>query len=96
MDKGKIEQATVMLNNASYLSLSKMMGKKVTDIVGYVSPQYGDDPSFILCRVMFEDGSQAAVEGEHDCPYLTEGYGDKPSGFTDELLADYYEEDPED
>lgn len=67
------------------LSLSSVLGKKVTDIQGYISMEFGD-PVFSISKIIFEDNSSMSVEGEHDMAYLC--YDDHVSGFTDEdLLA---------
>ncbi len=55
------------------LSLSKLMGKEVTDVLGYVDNEFGDDPEdlvFNITNIQFKDGSTADVGGEHDLPYL--------------------------
>jgi len=51
-----------------YLSLSKLTGKKIKDIGGYITNEFGE-PTFKLCFIEFEDGSQLGCEGEHDMPY---------------------------
>ena len=69
-------------------SLSAIKGKKITDIVGYVTAEYGDDTLvFKLTRILFEDGSHEDVEGEHDFPYI-------PSeARTQTLFEPYYKPD---
>ena len=47
------------------LSLAKIMGKEVVDIVGYISTEFGD-PVFKIGYVAFKDGSTTYAEGEHD------------------------------
>jgi len=54
-----------------YLSYQKLSGKKIKDIVGYVSTELGD-VAFKLSKVIFEDGTEQYVEGEHDFPYMTD------------------------
>lgn len=56
--------------HAFYLSLTAVAGKKIKDIQGYITHEFGD-PTFQLCNIIFEDGSEMGCEGEHDLPYLT-------------------------
>jgi hypothetical protein len=51
-------------------SLSKLVGKKVVDVVGYPSDPFGDTPLFKIVEIIFEDETAVSVEGEHDVPYL--------------------------
>lgn len=51
------------------LSLEKITKVRIKDIHGYVSYGFGD-PTFKLTRIIFEDGSELDVEGEHDMPYV--------------------------
>ncbi len=53
------------------LSYSKISGKKVKDIIGYVSTEYAE-PTFKICQIIFDDGTEQYVEGEHDFPYLVD------------------------
>ena len=69
------------------LSLTKVAGKKIVDIHGYVSAEYGaDTPVFVCTKVVFSDGSSNFLEGEHDMAYL-------PDSFDLEELVDEDEED---
>jgi hypothetical protein len=77
------------------LSLTTMLGKKVKDITGHVSQEFGDR-TFKLCNLILDDGTTLRFEGEHDHPYLTEGYGDNPGEISDELLAAYDEDEEDD
>ena len=52
-----------------HLSFNKISKKKIKDMIGYVSTEYGD-PTFQISYILFEDGSKQYVEGEHDFPYL--------------------------
>lgn len=78
------------------LSLSAISGKKVKDITGYVSDELME-PTFKLCGVIFEDGSEMGVEGEHDFPYITvyERTNPQPE-FVKNVDAIDREENPED
>lgn len=64
-------------------SLSLLIGKEVKDVYGYIS-DIGGGATFKLARIVFEDGTQLAVEGEHDFPYLTDW--DKQPNFNEETL----------
>jgi hypothetical protein len=49
--------------------LTAVARRKVAEVAGYVSNEFGD-PVFQLTRVIFDDGTSMDVEGEHDCPYI--------------------------
>ena len=49
--------------------LSELLGKRVTEIEGYLSSEFGD-PVFKIVQIVFEDGSKLWAEGEHDMPYI--------------------------
>jgi hypothetical protein len=51
------------------ISLVKLTGKPIKDIVGRISNEWGST-FFQVFKVVFEDGSILFMEGEHDCPYL--------------------------
>lgn len=75
-----------------YLSLGKLAGKKIKDIGGYITGEF-DDPTFKLCFIEFEDGSQLGCEGEHDMPYVVT-YAKWPMPeFETNIEAAYNEED---
>ena len=76
-----------LVDGSDYLlSYSKMTGKKVRDIEGYVTDEFGDC-TFKLCTIVFEDGSSQSVEGEHDLPYLID-YDDKIIKLMDRLYKE--------
>ena len=52
-------------------SLTRVVGKRIVDVVGYVSDEFGD-PTFKITGILLEDGTILAVEGEHDFPYIAE------------------------
>lgn len=58
-----------ILNKDKQVSLVKLSGKKVVDITGYISNEFGH-PSFLISQIVFEDGSHEFVGGEHDFPYI--------------------------
>ena len=55
------------------LDLAKVMGKDLLRIEGRISSEFGD-PAFVLCRIVFTDGTVLHCEGEHDLPYVTAPY----------------------
>lgn len=78
------------------ISLAKLTSKKVADIHGYISMEFGE-PTIKITKAIMEDGSNFHFEGEHDFPYLTCGYGEKANEIDDdELQAIYDEENPDD
>lgn len=55
------------------IGLTKMVGKKVKEVHGYISIEFGE-PTFKMTKIEFDDGSFVGCEGEHDFPYLV-NYG---------------------
>lgn len=49
--------------------LTKILGKKVKEINGYISSDYGE-PTFKITSVVLDDDTCIDCEGEHDLPYL--------------------------
>lgn len=72
-------------------SLSALIGKKVVDVRGYIADELGGGLTWKLTSITFEDGTFLMVEGEHDFPYLVEGFVKQPN-FDDETLERIYEE----
>ena len=82
-----------MTKDGDYISLVKVVGKKITDITGYITKEFGE-PTFQLFAIEFEDGTDLWVEGEHDMPYVYE-YGSKtPKGFN-ENIEEIWKTDPD-
>lgn len=52
------------------ISLSKLVGKKIVDVIGYPADPFGGTPLFKIRRIVFEDETTVTVEGEHDVPYI--------------------------
>jgi hypothetical protein len=78
------------------LSVKKLAGKEIKDIVGYLGYEFGF-ASFKLCQIVFEDGTELGVGGEHDFPYIEQPYPDSsPPNFDEETLERLYNEDNED
>lgn len=54
-----------------YLSLSKVYGKKVKDLVGFISTPFDEDTYiFKISKVVFEDGTDEWLDGEHECAFI--------------------------
>jgi hypothetical protein len=50
-----------LYGDSDYLqSFTKINGKKVKDIVGYISNEF-DEATFKICRIIFEDNSEQGV-----------------------------------
>ena len=82
----------VLVDGSTYeISLTKLMGSPVADVIGYISAEFGD-PCFKMTAVVLADGRKFYTEGEHDLPYLTDG----PAGakFDEEQLEALYKEMP--
>ena len=83
---------TIRADDSDYrISLSKLIGKEVQDVVGYLSQEFGD-VSFKLTKIVLADGSEMGVGGEHDHPYLVSYGEDDQPNFDDETLEALYEE----
>ena len=71
MTAPKYEDVRIEASKYSNISLCKLTGKKIADIHGYLSNEFGS-PTFKVSVIVFEDGANAFVEGEHDFPYLAD------------------------
>lgn len=76
--------------NSSLISLEKLTGKRITDLYGTLSKEFGDEPIFQIYRVCFSDGTSEFAEGEHDIAYLP-----NLPGVSDEELENIYKTDPD-
>ena len=74
-------------------SLSKLVGKKVVDILGYPSDPFGGTPLFKINQIVFDDGSTVWVEGEHDTAYLSAD--DEMKNMDEDTLQGFIDEDNE-
>lgn len=93
MTDPKVTPADIVHEDSSYeIDLLKLVGKRVKAITGYLSMEFGYDPSFKLCQIVFEDGTSMGVEGEHDFPYVVEWRLEKQPNFNDETLHRLYAE----
>lgn len=62
----------VRFDGSHSISLSKLVGKELSDIKGYLTGEFGGEPCFKMTHVVLKDGTEFWCEGEHDCPYLAE------------------------
>lgn len=77
------------------LSVKKLAGKEIKDIVGYLAYEFGF-ASFKICQIVFEDGTELGVGGEHDMPYIEMPYPDSsPPNFDEDTLERLYIESNE-
>jgi hypothetical protein len=77
-----------------YISLAKLTGKKIADIRGYLTREFGE-ADILITTLVFEDGSEMGFEGEHDHPYLTQYAKWKQPNFDQETLGDLWQQDQE-
>lgn len=85
----------IRVPNSKYrISLLKLIGKGIADIQGSLSREYGDI-SFVLSNIVFDDGTEMGIEGEHDFPYVTEFSPQPQPNFDEETLERLYLEDNE-
>lgn len=57
--------------DTTYLSLSKVYGKKIKDLVGYISEPFDEGVYiFKISRVVFEDNTEEWLAGEHDHSFI--------------------------
>lgn len=77
--------------SAYEISLTKLIGKKIKEVRGYLSNPYIDEPLFQMTKIEFEDGTFLGAGGEHDFPYLVTHGGEQPN-YDDETLARLYRE----
>jgi len=85
------KEVPYLVDGSDYLlSLNKLTGFTIVDIHGYISREF-DEPVFKLCKLVFLDGTEIDVEGEHDLPYLCAD--DKVKGLSEEFLDSIKDED---
>lgn len=77
------------------ISLSKLIGKQIADIHGYLTREFGQ-VNFKVTHIVFTDGSEMGVEGEHDFPYVVDyGPHNPQPNFDEDTLERLYHEDPD-
>ena len=73
------------------LDMAKVLGKDLLRIEGRISSEFGD-PAFVLCRIVFTDGTVLHCEGEHDMPYVTAPYEGSAGREMEQALNVLWEE----
>lgn len=72
-----------------YVSLSKLVGREIKDILGVVGHPFSNDfATFSTLKVVFADGTELRFEGEHDEAYVLD-YGRGEKMLSEEVLAPY-------
>lgn len=73
------------------ISLTKLTGLKIKDIIGYIAkaPGYGE-LFFQPTWVVLEDGREIGIDGEHEFAYLTPIAHQNVPNLDDDTLADLY------
>lgn len=91
MSEIKIEDIRVG-GSTWHVSLLKLVGKKVKDLRGMLSAEFGD-VVFDLTTIVFEDDTEMGVDGEHDIAYVIH-YDKYPQpNYDDETLSRLYDEE---
>ncbi len=86
------KKADALVEGSDYLlSLNKLLGKKVVDIQGHLSNEFGQ-VTFQMYKIVLDDGTMFFAEGEHDFPYLTDG----DAKFDEDQFKAIYAEDNDD
>lgn len=71
-------------------SLNKLVGKKVVDIVGCPTDPFEGTPLFDIFAIVFDDGTEIHVEGEHDVAYIPAS--DKLKNMDEDTLQNLIDE----
>jgi hypothetical protein len=89
--KKKADKKDFLIEGSDWeFSLSKFVGKKIVDIIGYPSDPFGGTPLFAISQIVFEDGTKVSVEGEHDVAYIPAD--DKLNNMNEDTLQCFIEE----
>lgn len=78
--------------NNHCISLSKLLGKQVKDVHGFITKEF-DDPVFEICWIVLDDDTEVGCEGEHDLPYIIPIRDTNPRLSDDDLLNDLYKQE---
>jgi|688.fasta_scaffold1988309_1 hypothetical protein len=57
------------MSDSDEVMLSQLAGKRVKDLRGYISCEFGE-PTFKVWTVVYDDGTEDWLGGEHDFPYV--------------------------
>jgi hypothetical protein len=85
--KGELKKKYQFEDSDYELSLTKLTGKKIVDVVGYVCKEFGGT-LFQVTSIVLEGGERIFVEGEHDIVYATESVS-----LDEELIEKIYKEE---
>ena len=88
-----IHTEDIKVEGSPYLdSFSKLMEKPIVDVYGYIVDTGYQTYVFQISCIVFEDGTQMDVEGEHDLPYVTDTFPEGQPNYDEETLARLYKE----
>ena len=88
--KIQLEDVSVTNDNWTQISLSKLTGQHIKDIVGYVSMEFGD-PVFNVSQIILGNGDKLNMEGEHDIAFI--GDNDEKYNLDDDTLENLYRQE---
>lgn len=87
-------------NGEGVVSLTKLTGKRISEVVGVIRHVDGHGAQFLVMRLDFTDGSHLNVGSLHDTPILAPGRGLSQPGFDaetlDALAVEMYGEEDDD
>ncbi len=83
----KIELKDVLHSGSEFeISLSKLTGKKIVDVIGCISMEFGF-PVFEVSSILCEDGLEINLQGEHDIAFIPQGSdSDMPPNMDEETM----------
>ncbi len=73
------------------VGLSRLVGKEIREVCGYFA-DIGAGATFKLTHIIFDDGTQVGVEGEHDFPYVATFAKWPMPNLEEDVLERLYEE----
>lgn len=86
-----VKHSDFLVEGSDYLlSLSKLQGKKIKDITGFVILEF-DEPVFEITDIILDDDTKICIDAEHDCAYL---YMHENEDW-DKLLVQIHNSDPD-
>lgn len=88
----EIRLSDVLNDDGFTISFVKLTGKRIKDITGYLSREFGD-VTFKICDIVLEDDTEIDVEGEHDFPYMSFYPDQIPPNMDNETLERLHDED---
>ena len=88
----KLKDVSVKDGNWTQISLAKLTGQKIKDIQGYITNSDWD-ATFIVTRIVFENGNTLLMGGEHDMPFIDDE--DAELNMDTDTLEDLYSQQEE-